>query len=301
MTIGGGGGFTSNPDCTKFPGGECGGAHVGWINVRGLDGGYNPYSYDTIGISNALRDSFPCIYAYIRDSFPNANYIAQLAGTNIFKDSAYFHLMYDTSAINTSAGQPSGQTTITLQNDINGKLHCVATIRLNEYYLRNSAKEYNLSTILHETMHAIVSLRFHQYTQWLSNHNANNIDSNFIKNRYPLFWDNWVVNGIPPGFDAGHEIMMTDYRNYFTSILSPFYNSAAPPAIRDTMLRAMGYGGLRKTTAWKLLGKEGKDTCKYKYLNATAQDKLIGTVGYSGCPIFTTHWSDSCYLSPPCY
>jgi hypothetical protein len=188
----------------------------------------------------------------------------------------------------------------TLITIINGQTHFTATITLNGWYLRNGTKEHMISSIIHEVMHAIFRLRWGQYEIWrTTNPHQGTIDSFFMKQHFPIYWNDYVVNGIPQGQLNSHQIMGTDYANYFTSLVSPFYNPAAPTAIRDTVLKAMGYGGIRETTSWKTLSSQGIDTCKYKLIDLAARKSLIGTYSIGGC-IGTINYADSLKLRSSC-
>lgn len=217
---------------------------------------YNVFSVDTIGIGNGLQTEFPCISSYISDSLPNINYIAQIAGANIFKDSVYVHLTIDTSTVDTSYSDAAAETTsgaVTIQN---GRYKFSSVIKLNGWYLRNSSMEYTISTVVHEVMHAIIRFRWGQYQQWLNN-GIGSIDSNWMKTHYPIYWYEYTKQNIPTSQIATHEIIGTDYMQYMSSLVKPFYNHSAPSNIRDTVVTAIAWGWLRKTTAWRLLGGSG--------------------------------------------
>lgn len=291
-----------NPNCSQFPGGVCGTPAIGWkpkTNV--LPFGFNPYIYDTVGITNALRDYYPCAYAFINDSLPNANFLAQLAGGSVFKDSAYMHLTFDTSTLYTQSTQLPAETSsgMVLVNS-EGITEFHAVIGLNGWHLRNSTKEFMIATIIHETMHAIFNLRWGQYLKWLQFGPPNEIDSTWIKDHYPIYWNNYVINGIPSGQVNHHQIMATDYLNQYKEILKIFWNPAAPTAIRDSVINAMCFGGLYKTTAWKLLASQGIDTCRYKAMDECAGFSHTGTYTPQGCATYGLHYADSLKLRPSC-
>ena len=304
---GGGGGspwYEEDPCRTALPG-QCGDDMTeGWVYVgeAAQTSNYNVLWCDTIGYSNSLQSMYPCAYYLIHDSLPNVNYLAQLAGTNVFEDSTYMHLTFDTSTTFTTAIDAAGETNASpnIYIDDNGFTHFRATIKLNGWYLRNATKEYKIKVIVHECMHAIFTLRWGQYLRWL-NFQQGNIDSFFIKQHFPIHWYYITQQNVPLTELQDHEIMATDYVNFFTSIVGQFYNPSAPSAIKDTVLKAMGYGGLDKTTAWKLLPSMGIDTCKYKNIIMTAAQSLIGQYSTPGCPTFTANYLDSLKLTTGCH
>ena len=66
------------------------------------------------------------------------------------------------------------------------------------------------------------------------------------------------------------------------------------------MAIALAWGGLHESTAWKLLGSSGVDTCKYKNISATARKCIVGTIAPSGCPPYNANYSDSLKLTSSC-
>ncbi|HEX2631128.1 MAG TPA: hypothetical protein VHM26_19070, partial [Chitinophagaceae bacterium] len=225
---------------------------------------YDPYNSDSVRISDVIRDSFPCLYSFLKDSLPNANMIAQLAGTDLFSDSAYMHLDFDTSQVVTGPAQATGLTYPKFSLINGGRIHYKATIKLNPWHLKHASKELMIATIIHESMHAIFKLRWWEYQLWLNPTTRGDIttDSTYIKTHFPLHWN--YMNGSPFTATQQHEIMATDYFQKFEDAMRPWYNPNAGTAIRDSVIKALGYGGLYETDAWKMLPSMGMDTCKYK-------------------------------------
>lgn len=304
----GGGGGGSEPwydadPCRAVLGADCNGLLTeGWVQISDVEtNNYNVLWVDTIGYSSSLQSEYPCMYDLIHDSMPNSNYISQLAGSNVFLDSSYFHLTFDTSTTYTQEGEAGAHTISTnVAVDNNGYSHFYAVIKFNGWYLRNATKEWKVSRIIHECMHAVFGLRWQQYLAWLQNHNVG-VDSFYIKSKFPIYWKYINNQTVSLSEEQDHEIMGSDYFSYFSSIASQFYNPSAPSNIRDTVLKALGYGGLKGTTVWYLLPNLGIDTCKYRNINLTAAESLIGTQNVSGCASFTTHYIDSLKLSTGCH
>ena len=308
---GGGGGGNwydpANQPCRAMPGDDpCGsGGTLPFTPIVDDMGQYNPYNADTVGYSSALQNEYPCMYHLIHDSLQNANFLAQLAGTNVFNDSAYMHITFDTSTIYTQAGQAAGVTSQGTSGpwvDADGFTHFTAVIKFNGWYLRNGTKEFKMSVIVHECMHAIFNMRWFQYQAWLNTGNGY-VDSNFIKSHFPIHWYYITQQNVPLSALQDHEIMGADYNSLFSSLIRPFYNPDASTAIRDTVLKALGYGGLDSTTAWALLPSQGMDTCKYRKIQVTGERSLTGGPFNTGgiCPNFYTHYADSLKMTRGCY
>lgn len=315
---GGGGGSTGGGESGWFnpcraidtiPGTSAGnvctsGGPLGWIAWEDLDEQttFNANAYDSVVIESPLRNGYPCYASIIEDSLDNANWIAQMAGENIFSEAVYTHLKFDTSTTDTGPGQRPGYTSVggSFGYDGNGNFHMTATIYLNGWYLRNSSHEYNISTIVHEAMHAVIVVRWAQYQLWLMN-GSGNIDSNYLKQHFPIHWAYFASappNTVPQV--QQHILMANDYMNTWMDIGRQYYNPSAPPAVRDSVLMALGQSALLQTSAWNLLPSQGYDTCKIKKYERTAWERLSGSFGMSGCPNFTIDWQSDLYLRNPC-
>jgi hypothetical protein len=248
---------------------------------------YNPFVYDdTMRISNGLETVFPCIASFIRDSLSNPNLLAQIAGADVFHDSVDIKLTFDTSTVYTSGTSPYTAVTTyaglhpAFVND-QGITVFSATIKLNPWHLRNATREFNISNILHEIMHAAFTLRWGQYLDWLDHHDTQ-YDSNFIKAKFPMYWYGIQNQAVELSSLQDHEIMATDYVGQFSYIMRQFYNPNASTATRDTVIKALAYHGLLETTVWKDLPRLGIDTCKYKNMQVSAEKASLNQAA-TGC------------------
>jgi hypothetical protein len=266
-----------------------------------VDEPFNPDLYDSVGVTDALEEAYPCVAALINDSLKDANWLAQIAGSEVFHDSAYMHLQFDTSTVNTTVSQHPATTIVgdTAGIDIAGNTHFTATITLNGWFLRNATRNAIINSIIHESMHAIFTMRWAQYQAWLHS-GLGSIDSNYIKSHFPIHWSYIMQRPPGPNEEQQHIIMGTDYLDKFLTIGRPFYNPAASPALRDSVLTAMALHGLYKTSMWSLLPSMGRDTCKIKIMREISLQSLVGSFSLSGCGNFTTHYADSLKLTPNC-
>lgn len=306
-TVGGGSGGCGNWSCENpcriMPGSSpCNGPEGGgWAPVTENVGVYDPNLYDTIIIEDIIRDSFPCLYTFLNDSLPNLNYMAQIAGASVFKDSAFMHLKFKISSTYTDSTHACAHTNAggaTVDSD--GNTHFLATVNFNPWYIRKGTKEFTISTIIHEVMHAIFSMRWSQYQKWLQFGPPNDIDSNWMKAHYPQYWLQYTQQAIPISQVDDHEIMATDYTNYFQELLCQFWNPASPRPLRDSIVKSLAFGGLYETTAWRILGMQGIDTCRYKAINASAERSRTSAYNVTGCGIYSLHYADSIKLRPSC-
>lgn len=267
--------------------------------------GFNPLNYDSIGIDDALELVYPCVADMIEDSLPNSNYLAQLAGASVFKDSAFMHLTFDTSTTLTQMIHPTAETETTVAPFLNddGVTVFSAAVHLNGWYLRNATYEYLVSTILHESMHAIFTMRWGQYLRW-KQYGQGTIDSNWIKIHYPSQWYYLTGQNVRLSALQQHEMMAADYMSLYKTIMNQQWNPSANAAVRDSVLNAMGYCGLTETTVWKALPAKGVDTCKYRAIQVCAEKSLNGITyntnenGVGICRNYGLRYSDSLQLRP---
>ena len=251
----------------------------GWHTVmESLDHPFNPEVSDTISISPYLRDHFPCTFTMLNTTLPNLNYIAQMTGKNVFNDSAYMHITYDTMH-GSHPGFYGWTDSGRIKVDGDGYLHYSTTIHLDTAFLKHATEEAIATVILHETMHAILTMRLHQYEQWKNTHTGQ-IDSTFMKTRYPISWEAYGGQ-IPTGEESHHEMIGRDYTNYFISLCQQLYNPLAPIAVRDSTLKALAYGGLNNTTVWQQLPDSIR--CKYARIGYAAAESYTGPYTISGC------------------
>jgi hypothetical protein len=211
------------------------------------------------------------------------------------------HLTFDTSTVLTQQGQVAAITnTNSAQIGDDGITHFRATISFNGWYLRYGTKEYMISTIIHEAMHAIFTLRWGQYLEWLQWGPPNAIDSFFIKLHFPIQWYYLRNQAVPLNELQDHEIMGTDYFQMHSNLLSQFWNPNSSPAMRDSVIKAMSYGGITETTAWQLLPSQGIDTCKYKAIQLSSETSATGNVTPVGCSSYNYHYANYLQLRPGC-
>jgi hypothetical protein len=244
----------------------------------GNDDNYNPNYSDRIRIKDFIRDSCPRLFNFLEES--SLNLVAQLANYNLFQDPIYSHLEFDIDYLSGEHGPAAiikkGSSFI----DGNGITHYATTIVLNEYFLRHATMEYMISVMVHKLMYVGFNLRWTQYQSQNSS-----IDSNYMKSHFPIFW--YQTNGsVTPSLSQQQvlEVMATEYITLQQDIVRPYFNKAAPIAVRDTVLKALAYAGLQQTMVWKQLPSMGVDTCKYLGIIIAAQRSSTGDLMPVGCP-----------------
>jgi len=198
---------------------------------------YDSNSYEK---NQAVIDSltgYPCAQ-HILDS------LLQITGTSCTESiNSLFHITF---------GHPNGidlrysvKSEYTLDNPVNGYTRkgggrddwYNAGVYLNAGVLLHSSREYILSTIFHEGIHAVIDY-------WYSEYQKNRIDSNQFKSMFPIFWD--YNRTLSDQELAHHNQIAQGYINNIKSVILTFNNN-----ISDTMATALAWKGLQFTTAWK--------------------------------------------------
>lgn len=286
---------------------SCGPRPLGWhpILLEETPNTYNPYQADTIGLTSRFKSKYPCLANFIEDSMLNGshpNVIAQLAGVDVFRNSVKTHLTFDTSTIHTQAGQHMATTTTSNIQVINGVTHYWAMIEFNGWYLRNGTRESTIQTTIHELMRAVFKMRWEQYERWVQFGSPNPIDSNWMKTRYPIQWYYKTQQALTSAQINHHELIGSDYNEVFKQLLTIYWNPGSPISIRDSVIKALCYTGIKETTVWKNLPNRGIDTCRYKAIQIAAQRALTYQFTLTGCSqTYNLHYSDSLKLTPSCY
>jgi len=263
---------------------------IGWNPVPD-GGGFDPYQADSIRINNDVRDSFPCVYRLLHDTLTNVNQAAQLELFSNFGVSQYDHLTF-AIGWNLTSDSANAYTTpghIYLGTDDN--VHFTDTIYLNPYFFRHGSKEFVISSILHEAIHAYINYCLRQYF-------IGNIDSGYLKLHFPLHWE-WLTHQIMTP-DNQHISMAQNYIDFLQQHTAEHGNMAVSDSLRQYVAKNLAWGGLYKTSAW-LSGLAG-DTCTIRYVNGWAEkfDVAISSMSYPGCALSHNWFRDSLHMKNPC-
>lgn len=288
---------TGNNDCGGDPNPfncPCIENQIQWDMCGFDDGGggtnFDPYQAPEITISDSLRDSFPCLYHLLRDSLPNLNREAQMELFSNFNVSKKINLRFDIDWSMDSTNTIDAYTDYQSSGSDNYEFN--ALIRFNPFYIKNGTKEYTVSTIVHEAIHAYIGYMFDAYTR-----NVPGIDSNYLAQHFPIHWNHFKKR--PVGENLQHRLMAEHYVNTIQNITRLFYNPSADTATANKVSRALAWSGLGKTVHWKNLS----DSCDVKAMFWTARNINRSTSGYNfgnQCRTYNLHYFDSLKLSQPC-
>lgn len=283
---------TGDIDCGdgSLPYEECMCYYYGLNCYNNGDEPFDPYDAPNITISDSLRDSFPCLYGLLKDSLPNLNRAAQMELFSNFNVSERINLRFDIDWSLDSTTNTDAYTDYSASNFDGYQFNGV--IKFNPYYVNISTREYTVSTIVHEAIHAYIDYMFDAYTR-----NVPGVDSAYLAGHFPLHWNYFKQN--PIGENLQHRLMAEHYVNTIQDITKLFYNPNADAATVNKVSRAIAWSGLEKTTAWKNL----TDTCDIKAIFWAAKvphlDESTRSFGNS-CRTYNLHYQDSLKLSSPC-
>lgn len=226
--------------------------------------GYNPYIADEVIIDTSITNHYPCLVNIIDtlSDFGNLNQQAQVALHTIFGVNKYIHtiIRIDPSLQSTEA-DANTSTIKTYTNQSSDTVHYNLTINLNPDLLSNSTKEYIAATITHEAMHGYIQYVFKQY-------DLGEVDSNYVKSQFPLFWGN-LANASTSLQE--HNLMANNWVQTIANSLFAFTNNEISTAMKDSIYRSLGWGGLDSTEIFR----RQPGVCDILAINTVARNKNI--------------------------
>lgn len=219
---------------------------------------------------------------------PNANKEAQLLLDSVFNVKAHVNLTFvaDPTMQGSSRAAMTRPSSFPLPGTSNIIANFHDTIFINPDFVNSASKEYMVSILYHEAIHAYMNYNINLFLNHV-------IDSNKLKEMFPIYWAT-----IAPGSadQAHHEQMASSYVNTIKELIKPFYNPIAPLITKERGIRSLAWGGLTKTSPWKSLGS---DTCQINADNLGAS--RYGFTAYYNTPDCSTIGeSIALKLSPPC-
>jgi hypothetical protein len=125
-----------------------------------------------------------------------------------------------------------------------------AIVRIDENVLIGASNDYIAATMIHEALHAYFIYQ------------RQALDTLTFATKFPNYWGAKNVVG-----QAAHYEMAANYVQMMTDVLIA-YN----PNILPNVAKALAWGGLQNTTAWK---QPGLDTTSIKNLNAIASNPTL--------------------------
>lgn len=223
--------------------GETGGGEqeeIDWIDNEEPGGGWSEYEEEAEEYANQdIIDSLqgnPCAQDILKQ-LPNIDIATKDILQNIFGVTDQVNIKFIAST--------------SLADNVDGDTQCGGssnyfncTVRLNNRIINQATKDYIVSIFLHEALHAYI------------NHQRTILDTTTFKEKFPIYW-------AYRGNDAHHNLMANNYVSMMASIIRG-YN----PNIADSNARALAWGGLQMTTAWK----SKSDTNYVKQVNLAGRE-----------------------------
>jgi hypothetical protein len=244
------------------------GNDTGW--VPDLDT-YNPDQADIVIVDTSVSNNFPCVQKILDTlsdfGFNNLNKKAQIALSTIFGENTYQHITIkaDPTMPAIRDADTKFDSSYTVGSDLD-HLHYNFTIRLNPQMLNRSTKEYIAATLTHEAMHAYIDYLFKQYQFGL-------IDSNYIKNKFPIFWYGFPHANPLPSEITHHNFMANNWVTAIENSLNLFTNNEMTQAEKDNVYRALSWEGLEKDSyVYQTLSLP--DKFNIAAINAAARDRF---------------------------
>lgn len=271
---------------------------TGWMPIT--DDLYDPYIADNVIIDTSITNNFPCVEKILDtlSNYGNLNQRAQVALSQIFNVNKRIHttIKLDRSLVGTSTSAYTKRTGAVASDPTDtAKLNFSATIFVNPDLLQNGTKECIAATFVHEAMHAYIEYVFTLYNQRY----IPEADSAYVKSKFPIFWGGINVNR-PPSEIQQHNLMALNWVEQISTPLYAFTNNDITPAMKDSIYRSLGWGGLDETDIFKAK----PDKCDIMAINIAARNKNQGTpftiVGYPQCTNNYTITAESLKLKNLC-
>jgi hypothetical protein len=249
--------------------------------------------YDTPGIAidPIIRDSFPCVDELLQELVAEKKGIFQEPAFHDFFSAPSTRLVFSDSALPAEIGAFSLHAGF----EDDGYFH--DTIFLNSSLFRKISREYLISVIIHESLHAYITWCFVCYAY---NH-RNGVDAAYLKKHFHSHWewltlhDPYIIN------EQQHELMSENFIKMMERALYLHTNPWSDPELRDKITKALTWGGLNKTRQWARLGD---DTCRLHSIDIWSRNidaDMHKVVDFPNCTTITTkHFLDSLQLQPLC-
>jgi hypothetical protein len=240
------------------------GGGVGWVPIPPH---LNPLVASSIILDTSITNNFPCVQRIIDSlsNFMSINAIAQKALHDVFNINKKIHTTLKIGWALTK-DSADGETNEDYLLNNNSSNNFYATIRLNPWMLRNSTQEYIAATIIHEAFHSYIDYKYYQYRY-------NIIDSNQYKMLFPLYWPprtgSYILNASQ---NRQHKIMAANLIEIMAAPLSSVNsNPYITTMLRDSINKALTWGGLQETTVWRTKS----DTNDIRAINTFARDTSV--------------------------
>ena len=110
-------------------------------------------------------------------------------------------------------------------------------------------------------MHGYIQYVFKQY-------DLGEVDSNYVKSQFPLFWGN-LANASTSLQE--HNLMANNWVQIIANSLFAFTNNEISTAMKDSIYRSLGWGGLDSTEIFR----RQPGVCDILAINTVARNKNI--------------------------
>jgi hypothetical protein len=268
----------NNPQQPIDPPTYYGGDPGGWQQCISEEPVYNPYIADNVIIDTSITNNFPCLVKIIDtiSTFGNLNQQAQVALSQVFRVNQKIHLkliIEDTLRGTSVSAKTNRKVSLLTQAQFDDG-HFGALMSINPDMLENATKEYIITTIVHEAMHAYIDYIYTEY-------NAGRVDSNYIKQHFPIFWGRVQRS---PSEISQHNNMALNWVQHIVEPLYAFTNNEIDSLKKDEIYNALGWAGLEETDVFTTR----IDKCNILAINKVSRNKNINAPFNITFPDFPT-------------
>jgi len=211
-----------------------------------------------ITISDSIKSKYPCIYGFLKESIAGGDAVCQQNVFKYFLGAGKNRIAFAEKALPEGTAAYTGPASLTMDGVFTD------TIFLNSVFLQKASREYLVSVVIHEGIHAYTIWCMLSYSQ-----QQNGVDKAYLQQHFPNHWK-WLTRG-PGSMNEYklHVLMSENNVEEMTSCIYAYTNPALSGTLRDSIALSLAWGGLNKTPGWQQLEL---DTCYIQHVDGWARN-----------------------------
>lgn len=195
-----------------------------------------------IFISDNIRDNHKSLYRLLQDSLINGQPLYRLSVFEHLRKSDDHRLYF----VDTNMSSDLGGETLPLLHYPDSVWLTKDTVLLNSLFLQSGSREYVTQVMVHESIHAFINW----CTFSFRNGNKNGVNLKFIQDRFTR-WEKIADKKDTLDNEEQHIMMSENFVGIMQQCIKAYTNPAEPDSLRETIARALAWGGLEATELWQ--------------------------------------------------
>lgn len=168
------------------------------------------------------------------------------------------------------------------------------TIFLNSIYFQKGSKEYMISVIFHESLHAYITWSCLSFTNEL-----NGVDAKYLIQHFPIHWERLTKKKYPSNADE-HVLMTENFIQVMDRSNYQYTNLRLSAPLRQEIAESLTWGGLYETPEWK---KQALKSCRMHNIEIWSRNldaTNSAAVGFEHCDTTNFAFFQSLQFQPLC-